>query len=224
MQTRPLTSQLTLLRFSVGQAYVWRDGDELTLIDTGPAGSGPDIASALAPLGRLRRIVLTHFHDDHAGSAAELAAGGVQVLAHRADAPVIRGERPGPPPAFTPAERELHARVAAGLPAAPACRVDVELDEGDRLEVGDGAEVLSVPGHTDGSVALHLPADGVLFTGDLIAEWNGEPIPGPFNVDPDTAVRSSRRLAALPDVDIACFGHGEPLVGQARDRLRRLLG
>ena len=81
-----------------------------------------------------------------------------------------------------------------------------------------------MPGHTDGSVALHLPADGVLFTGDLIAEWNGEPIPGPFNVDPDTAVRSSRRLAALPDVDIACFGHGEPLVGQARDRLRRLLG
>ena len=38
----PSAPQLTLLRFTVGQAYVWRDGDELTLIDTGPAGSGPD--------------------------------------------------------------------------------------------------------------------------------------------------------------------------------------
>jgi glyoxylase-like metal-dependent hydrolase (beta-lactamase superfamily II) len=224
METRALTPQLTLLRFTVGQAYVWRDGDELTLVDTGPAGSGPDIAAVLAPLGRLRRIVLTHFHDDHAGSAAELATDGVQVLAHRADAPVIRGERPGPAPAFTPAERELHARVAAGLPAAPPARVDVELDEDDRLDVGGGATVLSVPGHTDGSIALHLPVDGVLFTGDLIAEWNGDVIPGPFNVDCETAALSTRRLAALSDVDIACFGHGEPLLGRAGDRLRPLLG
>jgi glyoxylase-like metal-dependent hydrolase (beta-lactamase superfamily II) len=53
METRTLGPQLTLLRFSVGQAYVWRDGEELTLIDTGPAGSGPEITSVLAPLGRL---------------------------------------------------------------------------------------------------------------------------------------------------------------------------
>ena len=38
METRTLGPQLTLLRFSVGQAYVVRDGEELTLIDTGPAG------------------------------------------------------------------------------------------------------------------------------------------------------------------------------------------
>jgi glyoxylase-like metal-dependent hydrolase (beta-lactamase superfamily II) len=82
--------------------------------------------------------------------------------------------------------------------------------------------VLSVPGHTDGSIALHLPADGVLFTGDLIAEWNGDIVQGPFNVDPETAARSARRLAALSDVDIACFGHGEPLLGRPGDRLRPL--
>jgi glyoxylase-like metal-dependent hydrolase (beta-lactamase superfamily II) len=102
VETRALTPQLTMLRFTVGQAYVWRDGEELTLIDTGPAGSAPDIVEAMAALGRLRRIVLTHFHDDHTGSAAALATEGVQVLAHRADAPVIRGFRPGPPPAFRP--------------------------------------------------------------------------------------------------------------------------
>jgi glyoxylase-like metal-dependent hydrolase (beta-lactamase superfamily II) len=37
--------------------------------------------------------VLTHAHQDHVGAAAEVAAwGDVTVLAHRADAPVIRGE------------------------------------------------------------------------------------------------------------------------------------
>ena len=222
MQIGALTSQLTMLRFTVGQAYVWRDGEELTLIDTGPAGSAPDIVGALAALGRLRRIVLTHFHDDHTGSAAALATGGVQVLAHRADAPIIRGDRPGPLPAFTPAERELHARVAVGLPPAPPVRVDHELDEGDQLDLGGGATVLSVPGHTDGSIALHLPVPGVLFTGDVVAESAGELLLGPFNLDTARAATSARRLAAVPDVDIACLGHGEPVVGRASRRLRLL--
>jgi glyoxylase-like metal-dependent hydrolase (beta-lactamase superfamily II) len=220
VEIRPLTHRLSMLRFTVGQAYLWRDGDELTLIDTGPAGSGPDIAAALAPLGRLRRIVITHFHDDHAGSAAALGTADVTVLAHRADAPIIRGDRPGPPPNFTPAERELHARVAHGLPPAPPARVHVELDEGDRLDIGGGAVVLSVPGHTDGSIALHLPEHGVLFTGDVIAEWNGELLLGPFNLDAAAASAALRRLAALPDIGTACFGHGDPAIGRFSDRLR----
>ncbi|EPJ35587.1 hypothetical protein STAFG_7342 [Streptomyces afghaniensis 772] len=33
--------RLHLLRFPVGQAYLWHDGGELTLVDAGPAGSGP---------------------------------------------------------------------------------------------------------------------------------------------------------------------------------------
>lgn len=68
----------------------------------------------------LDRLVITHFHDDHAGSAAEVSSwGAIQVVVHAADAPVIRGEVAGPPPNFTDFERALHARVAAGLPPAP---------------------------------------------------------------------------------------------------------
>jgi glyoxylase-like metal-dependent hydrolase (beta-lactamase superfamily II) len=219
-----LTPRLHVLRFSVGQAYLWRDGNDLTLVDTGPAGSGPAIADVVQRFGTLRRVVLTHFHDDHAGSAAEVASWpGVTVLAHRDDAPIIRGERQGPPPDFTEFERELHSRLAHGLPPAPPARVDVELTGGERLDIGEGARVVHVPGHTDGSIGLHLAADGVLFTGDVIAEHGGELMLGPFNLDRERAAASLRVLAGI-DADIACFGHGDAVVGVAGERLQRLHG
>ncbi|WP_308282576.1 MBL fold metallo-hydrolase [Pseudonocardia nigra] len=222
MDLLELTPRLHLMRFFVGQAYLWRDGDDLTLIDTGPPGSAPAIASAVRGLGTLRRVGLTHAHDDHTGSAAEIGSWpGATVLAHRADAPVVRGDRPAPPPDFTEFERELHTQVAHGLTAAPPARVDVELDDGDELDIGGGARVIPVPGHTDGSIALHLERERVLFTGDVIAEHSGELMLGPFNVDRDRAAASMRRLTGL-DVDVACFGHGDAIVTAAGDALRSL--
>jgi glyoxylase-like metal-dependent hydrolase (beta-lactamase superfamily II) len=73
-----------------------------------------------------------------------------------------------------------------------------------------GAHVLSVPGHTDGSIAIHLPRHGVLFTGDAVAQRGRVPILGVFNVDRDRAAESLRRLAEL-QVKLACFGHTDPL-------------
>jgi glyoxylase-like metal-dependent hydrolase (beta-lactamase superfamily II) len=68
----------------------------------------------------LRRLLLTHFHEDHVGSAADVAAwGDITVYAHRADAPVIRGERAGPPPKLADGEQVLLDRVRTQLPAQP---------------------------------------------------------------------------------------------------------
>jgi len=222
VKLRPHLYRLLLGRY---QAYLWRDEQSVTLIDTGEAGSGPGIVDALQQIGLggsdLDRVVLTHFHDDHAGSAAEVASWGTgQVVAHAADAPVLRGEAVGPPPNFTDFERELHARVAAGLPPAPPVRVDREVRDGDVLDFGGGAHVISTPGHTDGSIAVHLPEHRVLVTGDIAAEYEGEVILGVFNLDRAQAAASFRRLADL-DADIACFGHGEPVVGNAQARLQQ---
>ncbi|MGH3611524.1 MAG: MBL fold metallo-hydrolase [Pseudonocardia sp.] len=68
--------------------------------------------------------------------------------------------------------------------------------------------------YTDGSMALFLQRPRVLFTGDTAAEHQGQIMLGPFNLDRDRAALSFRALAQL-DADVACFGHGRPVVGNA---------
>ena len=228
MDVIELVPGLHFLRFPVGHAYLCEDPDGLTLIDTSVPGSAPQIATAIRRLGHdpadLRRLLLTHFHADHAGSAAEIAAwGGPEVCAGDADARFLRGEAPGPPPDLTDWERPLFEQVSRQLPAVfPApVRIDRELGDGDELSVGGGAITVAVPGHTPGSVAFYLPARRVLLAGDTAARSPaGQVMPGVFNNDRAQAAASFQRLADL-DTDIACFGHGEPLTQNAVLELRK---
>src|SRR5512134_2572041 len=70
------------------------DEEPATLIDTGYAGSSGRIGRALERHGRsladLARVICTHGHPDHAGSARELADLGIEVLIHPADAEGMR--------------------------------------------------------------------------------------------------------------------------------------
>ncbi|RPE36834.1 glyoxylase-like metal-dependent hydrolase (beta-lactamase superfamily II) [Kitasatospora cineracea] len=212
---------LRMLVLPVGAAYLWSDGRELTLVDSGAVGTEERVAALVesVPGGELARIVLTHWHEDHTGGAAALAAryGGVPVVAHRVEAPVIRGEVAGAPPVLEEFERPIRASVPA-LPPAPPCPVDVEVVDGDVLPFGGGARVVGVPGHTDGSLALHLPGPDLLFTGDAVANV-GRAMLGVFNTDRVRAVASLHRLAGLGAAN-AVFGHGAPLVGDAAAALR----
>jgi glyoxylase-like metal-dependent hydrolase (beta-lactamase superfamily II) len=232
MDVTRVLPDLYYLRFAVGNGYLWRDADGLTLIDAGPPGSGPSIAAALRDLGHdpaeVRRLILTHGHIDHTGGAADIATwGDVTVLAHRADASAIRGEAAVPAPQLADWERPIFERAASLLPAEPPApvRVDRELDDGDPIDFGGGAVTVAVPGHTPGSIAIYLPEHRVLFTGDIAAR-NPQPtgstnpvILGVFNVDPPQAAASFRRLAGL-DTEVACFGHGDPITQDAAAHLR----
>lgn len=222
-----ISENLTLVRFPIGQAYLWRDGDELTLIDTGAAGSAQTIADAVTGSGlttaAIKRIVLTHGHNDHTGNAAEIRGWhGAPVFAHRADAPMVRGAAGPPKPVLQDWERPLYDSIVPTVPDAVPCPVDVELEGGEVLPFGGGAQALSVPGHTDGSIAFYLPKHRVLFCGDTIASHEGQVILGVFNSDPERASESFRRQSEL-DVDVACFGHGDPVVGDAAAVLRSVV-
>ncbi|MFY0513123.1 MBL fold metallo-hydrolase [Streptomyces anulatus] len=209
--------QLHMFRFRIGQAYLWRDGTDLTLIDAGDIDSAAPIEDAIRTLGLdpagIRRIVITHGHRDHYGAAQELAdRHGAEIIAHALDAPVVRGERPVPEPDLLDWELPLWEHGLT-VPEAPPTRVDREVTGGEVLPFGDGARVVHAPGHTAGSIAIHLPLHGVLFTGDTVASVERVML-GVFNVDRAEAAATFRRLAALAPRTV-CVGHGDPLTENA---------
>lgn len=206
-----------MFRFRIGQAYLWRDGTELTLIDAGDIDAAAAIEDAIRTLGLdpagIRRIVITHNHRDHYGAAQELAdRHGAEIIAHALDTPVVRGERPAPEPDLLDWELPLWEHGLT-VPEAPPTRVDREVTGGEVLPFGDGARVVHAPGHTAGSIAIHLPRHGVLFTGDTVASVERVML-GVFNVDRAEAAATFRRLAALAPRTV-CVGHGDPLTENA---------
>lgn len=227
MSVASIVPGIWIITFTIGQAYLIEDERGFTLIDTGIRGAETAIFDALhtadGTIGRLHTIILTHWHADHTGSAAALARQtGAVVMARPPDADVIRGAGVGPPPNLTEAERSLYQSIAPSVPPAPAARVDRDLKDGDELDIGGGARVIAVPGHTAGSIALHLPERRILFTGDTVACVAGRPVLGPFNVDRAESWRSFARLAAL-DAETALFGHGEPLLTGAAAAFKQAL-
>lgn len=202
--------------------YLWLDGEGVTLVDTGWPDSSGLIAEALAVLGmrrlHVKRVVLTHFHEDHCGAAAEIADwADVEVIAGAADASYVRGDEDGPLPVLTDSERALRPDFDAA-PHGPACRVDRVVGDGDVLDIAGGTRVIGVPGHTPGSIALYLPDADTVLTGDTVAEFNGQVILGVFNTDRSAVTASVAKLAAT-GAQRAGFGHGEPILTDAASRI-----
>jgi glyoxylase-like metal-dependent hydrolase (beta-lactamase superfamily II) len=219
----------TIERLGIGRAYLYKEADRLTLIDTGLPGSAERVYAEIARAGGtpedVKQIVVTHSHHDHAGALADVAARtGAQVLAHAIDAAVVRGDRP--PGA---ADRRGFARLLTpilGMSArAPApCRVDRELAGGDEIDLGGGARVVHAPGHTPGSIALYLPGRRLLFAGDAASSALGlGPPRGPFGLynEDQAQARASFRMLAELEFDAAFFGHGKPLSKDASNAFRR---
>ena len=184
-----------------GQAYLLRRGNQAVLIDTGIAGQGDAIAGALVEWGldreALTHVLLTHWHPDHVGSAAEVARWpNAQIWAHRLDAPIIRGDSDGTFPALTHTEQQFYAQIAGTIPSAPPACVDRELGDDEHLE-GLGARVIYTPGHTDGSIAFLFEKASVLFTGDVATQQQGRVVLGPFDNNRPAARRSFRKFADI---------------------------
>ncbi len=190
-----------------------------SLIDCGYAGSGPRIDRALRAhgmrVGDLARVVITHGHPDHAGSARELAAEGIPILIHPADAENLK---------ITwrdVLEQPSRGRVFAAMTPEPPDIVPIE--DGQILSMLGGLQVVHTPGHTPGSVCLYGARDRILFVGDMLQRRFGRVLfaSGLYSDDLAAAKRSVKRLASL-DVQAIVFSHFAPLEGGAQEVLATL--
>jgi len=216
-------------------SYLLEESGEITIIDAGAPGYWNDLPAELAAMGRsmtdIRALVLTHAHIDHVGFAERLRSERrVPVSVHELDAKMARGEAKPQNQKMLgiglAALRFIAFALSKGMLRATPIAEVATFGDGATLDVPGAPRVIHLPGHSEGSAALHIPAQGALFVGDAFATLNvlsGKTGPqlAPFGSDLPRARESLGKLERL-DAALVLPGHGQPWTGGLAEAVRRI--
>jgi glyoxylase-like metal-dependent hydrolase (beta-lactamase superfamily II) len=213
---RVLAPNASPYTFTGTQTYLVGAGDEVAVIDPGPADTGTaghadtrgegHVEAILAAIGtaRLAAILCTHTHRDHSPASRALqAATGAPIIGC---APLMLDD--DGPRADTAFDPDYHP--------------DRVLADGDMLH-GEGWTIAAVatPGHTSNHLCYALVESGALFTGDHVMGWSTSVVSPP---DGDMAAYMAS-LARLHDRDDRVYypAHG-PQIDNPRQLVRGMIG
>lgn len=162
---------------------IWLVGDDSEVVIIDAAHDAQPILDAVAGR-RVTAIICTHAHNDHVTVAPTLsAATGAPIHLHPADDVLWQQTHPG-----------VEYRALA----------DREVFE----VAGAQLRVLNTPGHSPGSCCLHLPDEGVVFSGDTLFEGGPGATGRSYSDYPTILASINDVLFALPDETVVHTGHG----------------
>jgi steroid delta-isomerase-like uncharacterized protein len=204
------------------------EGGGVTLFDAGISAMTRAIAEAAAPLGGINRIVLSHADADHRGGAPGLM---VPTYVHPDDEQAAAEDGPF---------RTYHRPELLGVPARWAYPSLMSYWDGGPVEIAgtvtegedvSGFEVVHLPGHAPGLIALFRHGDRLALTSDcayfldIETSRKGPPrVPHEaFTQDTEQARASIRKLAAL-EPSTAWPAHADPISGDVRAQLEAAAG
>ncbi|MBV8448015.1 MAG: MBL fold metallo-hydrolase [Hyphomicrobiales bacterium] len=205
-----------LTRFGAINAYLVREADGFTLIDTTLGGAADGlIAAAAAAGGEIKRIALTHGHGDHVGSLDALKArlgSTVQISMGELDARILAGET------------VVEGKLPGSWPNVKTVP-DTRLVGGERI---GSLEVVATPGHSPGHVAFRDIRDGAVIAGDVFTSFGGVAVSNHFHFrfpfaamatwDGGKDLESARVVRALnPSLLVVGHGPATPLPAAAMD-------
>jgi glyoxylase-like metal-dependent hydrolase (beta-lactamase superfamily II) len=231
-----LSNSLHRLGSSLVNSYLVEEGGLITIIDAGLPGYWRDLPAELAAMGRslddVRAVVLTHGDTDHIGFAERLRRErGVPVYVHELDAGRARGEVKKPMSGWGPVKIGPLVGFLAYGARRGALRITyltevVTFTDGATLDLPGSPRIIHLPGHTPGSVAIHVPAVDAVFMGDAFTTRSVltgavGPRLAPFTLDLAQAKASLAKLDAI-DATWVLPGHGEAWNGGRADALRQI--
>lgn len=195
--------------------YLVREADGFTLVDTALNSAKGILAAAQQYGAEIKRITLTHAHQDHVGSVDALheALPDAEISISARDARFLHGDK-----SLDPGESQEKLRGGYVILKTTPTRL---LNTGDKV---GSLEVIASPGHTPGHVAFLDRRDGTLIAGDAYTSQGGISTAGTFKLffpimamatwSKSTALESAEALVALKPSRLA-VGHGKVLVNPA---------
>ena len=220
------TTQWTLPK--VGVVYGVKS-EKTFLVDAGTSQTNEKILSTLQEFQispeSIDAIVVTHGHYDHGAGVAGLLKKmpNALVFASEKTAEILRK------PTELLETTKRHYGDAAVLVSDYPPVSDVQVtEEGKRFNLGSGIslEVVTLPGHTPGSIGLLEPTTKTFFAGDAVCNYNEEfefymPPSFPELFDYENYLKSLDKMLGI-DFEYLCMGHfGTQKQPKAKQIIRR---
>ncbi|MHA2142367.1 MAG: MBL fold metallo-hydrolase, partial [Candidatus Thorarchaeota archaeon] len=150
-------------------------------------------------------LILTHKDTDHCFGMNEIRKHGATVIAHEHTAEIIDTERDLTRNAIAKRVRKKFYPDNV-LGEVILSKPEQTITHDTILNLGDEIQILSIPGHTPGDIAVYHPRSKVLFAGDAILEGM-DPYIRPDSISIRTWIRNLERLKEL-DIEWLLPGHG----------------